>query len=68
LRRLSYTLLNFEQVYDGCWKHGMRDGQGVYATVEGDVYRGEWMDDLQHGTGTYVWSDGRLYRGTYDSG
>lgn len=30
-------------VYDGRWKNGMRDGEGVYNYFNGDKYEGNWV-------------------------
>jgi hypothetical protein len=56
-------------VYDGSWKGGERHGEGVYATIEGDIFRGGWYEDKHHGPNcVFVWSDGRVYQGAYSHG
>lgn len=42
---------NNDDTYEGDWKEGMRDGQGVYHYANGDTYEGEWLRNHKHGTG-----------------
>ena len=37
--------------YDGNFKNGKMDGQGVKTFANGNVYTGKFKDNLQHGVG-----------------
>jgi hypothetical protein len=37
-----------EATYDGDWKAGRRDGQGVMRWADGSCYRGTWRNDMRH--------------------
>ena len=34
--------------YEGDWKNGKKDGNGLYVSSYGDKYTGQWKDDMQH--------------------
>ena len=44
--------------YEGEWKEGKLNGQGIYTWSDGEKYEGEWKEGKRHGQGTYTWSDG----------
>jgi len=49
--------------YDGEWKHGMRNGQGIMSFSNQTEYDGEWLNDEMHGQGTYTFKSGDEYIG-----
>ncbi len=56
--------------YQGTFRHGKKQGQGVKRMSNGDVYRGEFVDDFRHGRGEYIWGGqtpwaGQRYQGEY---
>ena len=54
--------------YVGEWRHGNRDGKGVYTTLEG-VYDGEYVDDYKEGQGVFTWpKSGFVYEGHFKRG
>ena len=44
--------------YEGEWKEGKLNGQGIYTWSDGEKYEGEWKEGKRHGQGTDTWSDG----------
>ncbi len=44
--------------YDGEWKNGLYDGQGVYIWPDGQKYDGEWKNGIRI-KGTYTWPEKR---------
>jgi hypothetical protein len=53
--------------FEGMYRDGMKNGQGVYSWPDGR-YDGEWKNDKQHGTGTYTDSEGRQHSGQWREG
>jgi hypothetical protein len=41
----------------------MRNGQGVFISVKGNVYDGEWKNDQRHGKGQKIYDNGDKYIG-----
>jgi hypothetical protein len=56
-----------EESYQGDFKYGNWDGQGVLVFRNGDLYIGEFVDDVRTGMGYYQWKDGRTYQGAFDT-
>ena len=57
------TDLENQQVYEGNWKNGMKEGQGTY-TDSYKTYTGNWHEDEQQGLGEYKEQsehDGKTY-------
>ena len=62
--------------YVGAWYNGLRQGQDVFTSPNGDKYEGEFKDGKLHGNGTftlrspysYVCDGQHRYRGGYDCG
>jgi hypothetical protein len=52
-------------VYDGEWRHGVRQGYGRIKYATGDVFEGWFVNDYKMGRGTYQWPDGRSFEGMY---
>ena len=44
--------------FKGQWKHGKKDGFGIYRSKSGYRYEGEWQDNLMHGSGKETTSSG----------
>jgi len=41
-------------IYEGDFKHGFRDGLGIYKFHDGDIYEGEFKDGLKDGFGKFT--------------
>ncbi|OMJ88168.1 hypothetical protein SteCoe_9988 [Stentor coeruleus] len=54
--------------YNGTFKNGKREGQGVFIWNNGARYTGSFINDKFHGEGLYVWSDKRIYDGMWSEG
>lgn len=54
--------------YNGDFKNGVKEGQGVYTFINGDKYTGEWKGNLQHGIGKTEYAKGGKYYGKYVKG
>ena len=56
-------------VYNGEWKDGKANGQGVmWKYASGDVYSGEWQDGKQSGLGLLEYAGGDVYWGEWQDG
>lgn len=58
------------RIYEGEWKNGMRDGNGVLiSTMTGKaVYKGEWKNDKPNGKGSAWFVDHTAYEGDWKDG
>jgi hypothetical protein len=54
-------------VYDGEWRDGKRNGQGIYESDE-ILYVGEWKDDIMNGKGKLDLDNGDIYEGEFLDG
>ena len=54
--------------YEGDWKNGMFNGQGVSKFISGNDYVGEFKDGKRNGKGIYTWVNGEKYVGEYKDG
>ncbi|MBS1620554.1 MAG: WG repeat-containing protein [Bacteroidetes bacterium] len=54
-----------ENVYEGQWLNGKRQGTGKLLWANGDVYEGQWQDDKMHGKGKLTSKDGKIYEGDF---
>ena len=52
-----------EEIYDGEWKDGLKEGKGTLTSPDGGKYEGEWKNDKMEGQGTYTWPNGNKYEG-----
>lgn len=53
-------------VYDGDWKHDLRDGFGTSLYASGNTYVGKYKDDQRDGQGKLVFAaDGRVQEGQW---
>lgn len=52
--------------FEGEWRDGKKNGQGVMYFNNGDSYEGEWKDGHKNGRGIYRFSNGDIYEGYLD--
>ena len=43
-----------QDLYEGEWFNGVRDGNGVLTSANGDVYSGSWKNNMKSGVGIFV--------------
>jgi len=56
-------------IYQGEWKDGKANGEGVFVDSEGSMYKGGWLDDEYHGQGTECWNKNSIqYTGEFKHG
>jgi hypothetical protein len=61
--------LREQEVYDGQWKAGVRDGKGRMEFFNGITYAGEWVGGAIQGEGTLTGVDGEmLFTGRFVKG
>lgn len=53
--------------YEGSFRHGVIEGDGVHFLTNGDVFRGTFLDN-QYEEGEYIWKKGGFFRGTFKNG
>ncbi|MDR2777349.1 MAG: hypothetical protein LBB24_01095, partial [Rickettsiales bacterium] len=56
------------KIYEGNFKHGTFDGEGIEYCSDGSIYEGNFRNDKKHGQGTYKYSDGNMYKGNWENG
>ena len=55
--------------FNGHWKNGEKDGEGVMIYVNKDIYSGQWKNGKKEGQGTYIFNDtGMKFVGTFKCG
>ena len=55
--------------YQGYWKDGERDGEGVFIYDNQDIYSGQWKAGKKDGKGTYIFKEtGMKYVGEWKAG
>lgn len=47
--------------YDGKWKNGVKEGNGVFNYPDGTVYNGQWKNDYEEGIGILIEADNNVY-------
>ncbi|CAA2952354.1 phosphatidylinositol 4-phosphate 5-kinase 6-like [Olea europaea subsp. europaea] len=55
-------------MYEGSFKNGFVDGEGMYTRLNGDTYRGSWIVNLKHGRGVKEYGNGDSYDGEWSRG
>ena len=55
-------------VYNGEWKNGKKEGQGVLNLVNGEKYTGEFKEDEFDGQGMMHFSNGKKMGGIWKKG
>lgn len=51
--------------YEGEWKDGLRQGQGVFYYANGAQYIGEWQKNLKEGYAVFVQDNGEVQKGIF---
>lgn len=46
-----------ENIYEGQWHEGKRNGYGVLTKRNGDHFEGHWVNDMREGQGSYYYHD-----------
>ena len=54
-----------KQIYDGQFKHGVREGVGIMKYSNGDVYNGNWQNNYRTGDGICYFADGCVFQGLW---
>ena len=57
--------LNNNLLYNGEYKKGMKDGNGVYYYSNGEKYEGKFCNGLREGKGIFYWKDGTRWEGYF---
>lgn len=59
------AILPNDDIYDGNYRHGLRDGRGLYVFKKnGSRFDGEWREGMKHGQGISWYPDGTRYEGS----
>lgn len=56
------------QVYEGGWKSGKRDGQGIITLGGDEIYKGGFVENLYDGNGKLLLGGGLYYNGEFKKG
>jgi len=56
---------NNNLIYDGEYKKGLKDGNGVYYYSNGEKYEGKFCEGLREGKGIFYWKDGTKWEGYF---
>jgi hypothetical protein len=51
-----------EATYEGMWKSGKREGQGIMTWADGAIYTGTWKNDMRY-NGEMKFINGTIYQG-----
>lgn len=54
--------------YEGGFKRGKREGEGVMIWKDGREYKGEWENGYQEGVGVFKFSTGKVREGIWMKG
>ena len=57
-----------ELIYEGWFKDGFRNGQGIEIFTDGRNYKGEFQDGKRHGQGVVDFPNGDKYEGEWKDG
>ncbi|MBP8114141.1 MAG: hypothetical protein KAY50_02230 [Chitinophagaceae bacterium] len=62
------TYENYESIYRGDWKDGMKDGKGIYTEKKANrEYGGDWVKGKKHGEGAEIDYLGVCYIGHWEN-
>ena len=62
------TYENYESIYKGDWKDGMKDGKGIYTEKKANSeYGGDWSKNRKHGEGAEIDYLGVCYIGHWEN-
>ena len=56
---------NNNLIYDGEYKKGLKDGNGVYYYSNGEKYEGKFCEGVREGKGIFYWKDGTKWEGYF---
>lgn len=57
-----------EEIYEGNYVDGKRNGKGTYFYKNGDRYEGDWRENEKHGLGTMIYEKDGEYFGRFENG
>jgi uncharacterized protein (TIGR02145 family) len=63
--KMSYT---DNELYEGDFKLGLREGYGTFTYKNGDLYKGNWQNDTPNGFGILNFANGDVYEGNFING
>ncbi len=52
-------------LYEGEYKKGLKDGNGVYYYPSGEKYEGKFTNGVKEGKGIFYWKDGSRWEGYF---
>ena len=52
-------------IYEGEYKKGVKDGNGVYYYPNGEKYEGKFSNGIREGKGIFYWKDGNRWEGYF---
>ncbi|XP_071440432.1 radial spoke head 1 homolog [Hetaerina americana] len=64
---LGRAILPNKDLYQGYYRYGRRDGNGLYMFRNGARYDGDWYQNLKDGNGIFYYPDGSKYEGQWQS-
>ena len=57
--------MNNNLIYEGEYKKGLRNGNGIYYYPNGEKYEGKFQNGIREGKGTFFWKDGNKWEGYF---
>ena len=57
--------INNNLIYEGEYKKGVRDGNGIYYYPNGEKYEGKFRNGIREGKGVFYWKDGKRWEGYF---
>ena len=54
-------------IYEGNFKNGNREGEGIYTWTDNSYYKGEWLNDKMNGYGEYRSATGDVINGLFEN-
>ena len=60
-----FDINNNKLIYNGEFKKGVRNGNGIYYYKNGEKYEGKFVDGLREGKGIFYWKDGNRWEGYF---
>ena len=58
---------NNNLIYEGQYKKGQKDGNGIYYYPNGEKYEGKFCNGIREGKGTFYWKDGSRWEGYFNN-
>ena len=58
---------NNNLIYEGQYKKGVKDGNGVYYYPSGEKYEGKFCNGIKEGKGVFYWKDGSRWEGYFNN-